>query len=266
MKLVQLLTIIDATALEHLSTAQLTELQNALRELGFPISTVDGLFGPNTQGAWAAYKASISASEPDLIGPNSIQSLQQSLDAPHAQLELSGLVWVDRFPKSTSLDDLQPPFRSGATRMVGSLRAGGVNVDITTTLRPPQRAYLMHYSKAIHEGLSPADVPSRFDVPIQWVHSTNADSVAAATAMFNAYGILGPVALNSNHIAGHAIDMFIRFSGSPSVRDGSGSSVTLTGDSSNADNPSVVRFGRTFGVIRGSGIANDPEHWSINGT
>jgi hypothetical protein len=265
MKLVQLLTVTDATALEHLSKPQLTELQSALRELGFPIDAVDGLFGPNTQAAWAAYKATISSSEPDLIGPASIQSLQRSLDAPHPELELSGLVWVDRFPRSTLLDDLRPSFRSGATRMVGSLRAGGADVEITSTLRPAQRAYLMHFSKAIHEGMSPAAVPKRFDVPIQWVHPKKSDSVAAATAMFNAYGIRGPVALNSNHIVGHAIDMFITFSGSPTIRDGSGKAVRLTGPN-DPDNASVVRLGRTFGVIRGSGISGDPEHWSINGT
>ncbi len=82
MQLVQLASITDATQLQSLSNAQATELQTALQQLGFLSGGIDGIVGPQTLAAWGAYKSSIGASDPGAIGPSSVQSLQQSLDAP----------------------------------------------------------------------------------------------------------------------------------------------------------------------------------------
>jgi hypothetical protein len=47
------------------------------------------------------------------------------------------------------VDDLQEPFRSKTTAFLGALADAGARVTIAATLRPPQRAYLMHYSSLI---------------------------------------------------------------------------------------------------------------------
>ncbi len=263
MKLIQLLTIRAAAPLDSLSSGQVTELQTALTQLGYDVKGIDGIIGPNTRAAWALFKQHVGEDEPGSIGPGSVQLLQQKLDVGRIP---SGPVWVNRFPNSTSLDDLQPPFRTSATNFLTSLRAAGVNVQVNSTLRPPQRAYLMHYAKAIADGdINASAVPSRPDVAIQWVHSTNAETVAAAQGMVDVYGIMGPVALDSMHIEGHAIDMFITWSGAPIVRDGKGNDVPLVGGP-DPNNSSLIDVGNSHGVIRGIGIAGDPEHWSINGT
>ena len=81
MKLAQLTAIAGATPLERLSKPQLTELQTALQSLGYPMSAVDGILGPQTRAAWAQFKSHIASGDPDSIGPGSVQSLQQRLDA-----------------------------------------------------------------------------------------------------------------------------------------------------------------------------------------
>jgi lysozyme len=81
MKLVQLPTITGPTPLERLSKPQLTELQKALEALGYEVSGADGVLGPSTRSAWAAFKADISQGEPDTIGPGSVSALQKQLDA-----------------------------------------------------------------------------------------------------------------------------------------------------------------------------------------
>jgi peptidoglycan hydrolase-like protein with peptidoglycan-binding domain len=263
MKLVQLLTITAPTALTGLSTPQVTELQQALDETGFDVQGVDGVLGPNTESAWAAFKTATNEDQPAVIGPGSIQVLQERLAAG---LVPSGPVWVQRFPNSTSVDDLRAPFKTSVVNFLAALRAVDAGIQINSTLRPPQRAYLMHFAKAIAEGdIQASGAPRRPDVPIQWVHATNAASVNAAQTMVDAYGILGPVALNSQHIAGHAIDMFISWSGTPAVQDANGGQVMLAG-TPGPNNRALVQVGASYGVIRGSNIPNDPEHWSIDGS
>jgi lysozyme len=81
MKLSQLPAITAATPLERLSKAQLTELQTALTALGYAVNGIDGTLGPGTRGAWAQFKSDIAQTDPDSIGPGSVQTLQQKLDA-----------------------------------------------------------------------------------------------------------------------------------------------------------------------------------------
>ena len=207
MKLIQLLSVVEPTPIVNLSSGQTTELQTALLQLGYNIAEVDGIVGTNTKAAWVAFKQDVGQGDPDLIGAGSIETLQQRLNVG---LLPSGPAWVARFPNSTSVDDLQPPFKQHIIDFLNALRSAGVVVTVTSTLRPAQRAYLMHYAQQIAQRYLPAtEVPRRPDVPIQWVHPTNAMSVAAAQAMVEQYGIQGPVALNSRHIDGHAIDMFL---------------------------------------------------------
>jgi hypothetical protein len=85
MKLVQLISITAPTPIDTLTEAQLKELQTALSRLGYPVgegndSGIDGLIGPRTRTAWAEFKTDVFQGNPDLIGPGSIQALQEKLD------------------------------------------------------------------------------------------------------------------------------------------------------------------------------------------
>jgi peptidoglycan hydrolase-like protein with peptidoglycan-binding domain len=261
-KLAQLLSVVQATPIVNLSSGQATELQTALRQLGYDIAEIDGIVEANTEAAWSAFKQDVGQGDPELIGPSSVAELQSRLNTG---LLPSGPAWVARFPSSKSVDDLQPPFKQGVIAFLNAVRDASVVVNVTATLRPAQRAYLMHWAQQIAEGqCAAASVPRRPDVPIQWVHATNPASVAAAAAMVDAYGIQGPVALDSRHIAGHAIDMFLDWSGTPTVTDGEGNQKTLAG-APGAYNADVIAIGATYGVTRGVNIPSDPEHWSIDG-
>jgi peptidoglycan hydrolase-like protein with peptidoglycan-binding domain len=262
MKLVQLLSVIQPTPIVDLSSGQATELQTALQQLGYDIAEIDGIVGANTKAAWAAFKQDTGEEDPNVIGPGSIEALQSRLSVG---LLPSGPAWVKRFPSSDSVDDLSQPFKNGVIAFLNALRSANVVVTVTATLRPVQRAYLMHWAQQIALGnISAANVPRRPDVQIQWVHTTNAGSVAAAHSMVDAYGIQGPVALDSRHIDGLAIDMFLSWSGTPTVADAQGNRKTLKG-AAGAFNTDVVAVGKTYGVVRGLNIPNDPEHWSIDG-
>jgi predicted chitinase len=79
MQLVQLSTITSATSVSGLPEPQLRELQTALSALGYPVGTVDGMWGPRTRNAWGEFKAETGTGQPDMIGPASVQQLQARL-------------------------------------------------------------------------------------------------------------------------------------------------------------------------------------------
>jgi hypothetical protein len=60
--------------------------------------------------------------------------------------QLSGPSWARKFPESSSISDLSKPFRNDVTRFVGAMQRAGIAERTLDTLRPPERAYLMHYS------------------------------------------------------------------------------------------------------------------------
>jgi hypothetical protein len=85
--------------------------------------------------------------------------------------QLSGPIWVQRFPTSDSVSDLAPAFATAVGNFIGSLRAGGAGISIAATLRPPERAYLMHYAGRVgRDSLDAEDVPAMAGVDIDWVH------------------------------------------------------------------------------------------------
>jgi len=103
--------------------------------------------------------------------------------------EPSGLPWCARFPGSKSVSDLAEPFRSSVQRFLGALHAGTppATVAINATVRPPERAYLMHYAWLIAHGqIAPNAVPPMRGVDIVWNH---ASAVPAADAMVHGYGM-----------------------------------------------------------------------------
>lgn len=148
--------------------------------------------------------------------------------------ELSGPAWVDRFPTSKSVDDLLDPFRAHVNNFIAAMTKSKVTVSIAATLRPPQRAYLMHYAWSIAKGLDPTGVPQMAGVNIDWVHRTGAGQVdlnssrVAAQQMIDAYDIVSAPALDSNHTRGLAIDMTISWGGDLSIINGKEQNVVIS--------------------------------------
>lgn len=183
--------------------------------------------------------------------------------------EPSGATWASRFPTSTSTADLIPAFRASVDAFVQALRNAGANVRINATLRPPERAYLMHWSWRIaRESLDPRQVPSMNGVDVEWAHNNLQGgyderlSRTAAEDMVNAYDIQYRPSLTSRHTEGRAVDMTITWTGNLSVVDANGAVRNIETTPRNGNNSDLWRAGRSFGVIK---LPGDPPHWSEDG-
>lgn len=182
---------------------------------------------------------------------------------------LSGPAWVPKFPTSTSTDDLVDPFKSNVKKFIGALKKAGASVSISATRRPPQRAYLMHWSFKISSGLDPATVPAKAGVEIEWVHrdsTGNPDGRASKTAadlMVAGYDIAFEPALSSRHIDGKAIDMDISWTAAAlTITDGAARAVTIRTGVKNGGNTDLHKVGASYGVIK---LVADHPHWSNDG-
>jgi hypothetical protein len=185
-------------------------------------------------------------------------------------MPLSGPQWVNQFPASDSTDTLMQPFRGNVNRFIAALNAAGVRPTGLFTFRPPERAYLMHYSYRIaSQGLDPQTVPAMAGVVIDWVHrhpngTVNlAASRFAAQQMVQAYQIAYAPVLLSRHEQGRAIDMTISWTGILTIVNGSGTTVTInTMPRNGAGNALLHQVGATYGVIK---LLVDDPHWSDDG-
>lgn len=176
--------------------------------------------------------------------------------------ELSGPQWVARFPTSHSIFDLKPPFQARMAAFFNALTAAGATIKISATVRPAERAYLMHWSfKIANKGQDPQTVPPMAGVNINWWHGDPNSSRDAARQMVSGYGIVHAPALNSLHTQGLAIDMTIGWTGTLSIKDAQGQ-VRAIGAPNNGSNPALHQVGKTYGVIK---LVSDPPHWSVNG-
>jgi len=161
--------------------------------------------------------------------------------------EPSGVVWVERFPTSRLTDALAEGFRQNCEAFLSALDDAGADVTINATLRPPERAYLMHWSFLISTGeVEPSDVPPHDGVAIEWVHRTPngfpdlAASRAAAAAMVEGYDIAHRPSLASLHIFGKAISSLPR----------------------SGLNHELWAVGATYDVLK---LPSDAPHWSNSG-
>jgi hypothetical protein len=184
-------------------------------------------------------------------------------------MPLSGPVWVSRFPNSRHPDSLVEPFRANAKRFLAALSDAGASVTIADTLRPPERAYLMHFAFAIaRESVDPATVPPKDGVDIQWVHpasrgvSSAKASKNAAEKMVLGYGIVHRPALGSRHTEGRAIDMTIAWVGDLVIAKADGTHITVTSAPRSGSNSSLQQVGASYHVIK---LVSDPPHWSVDG-
>ena len=198
-----------------------------------------------------------------------------SATPPPPPVEPSGRAWIARFPTSASVADCAQPFRANLTAFIAALGAAGASVNIAATLRPPQRAYLMHWCWSIvKQNTDPRTIPPLDGVTIAWAHlddQGNFDpiaSVAAAEDMVEAYGMQGlnvAPALKSNHISGTAVDMAISWDGSLTIKQRDGTGVQIASLPRTGMNPDLKTVGASYGVIKFVGGASDMPHWSADG-
>lgn len=178
-------------------------------------------------------------------------------------LQPSGPQWVRRYPTSRSIADLTPAFGAAVSRFIDAIQHAGGSVVISATLRPPQRAYLMHYAWLIaRDGLDPSAVPPMEGVNIDWAHldqncvPDRAAAIQAAREMVADYVIVFEPSLTSLHTQGRAIDMTIRGIIGKTIMDANGRPVVVHSMSV------LYSVGRSYGVIK---LIRDPPHWSDNG-
>jgi len=185
--------------------------------------------------------------------------------------ELSGKVWTSRFLGSILTADLTADFRICVDGFIAAIKAGGGHHDISSTYRPPKRAYLMHWAHEIYRnGFDPEEVPSMKGVEIEWSHATLEDSVAAARSMVNSFQIAKLAAntapaLDSLHTIREAIDMRIWGEGDLVIGDFDGTEVTIDTEPRTGMNRQLKAVGKTYGVIKFKGGAADKPHWSTTG-
>lgn len=185
--------------------------------------------------------------------------------------EPSGPSWVRQFPGSASPEDCLEPFRSNLKAFLAALTDAGAQVDIAATYRPPERAYLMHWSWRIARNLvDPRAVPAMSGVDIDWVHRTDSGdadipkSRSVASQMVSLYGIVAQPALASRHTERRAVDMDISWTGSLPIRNADGTASQIATEPRSGMNEDLIGVGQSYGVIKAQ-FAGDPPHWSEDG-
>lgn len=191
---------------------------------------------------------------------------------PETEKELSGPQWVMRYPGSKSLEDLADPFRAAAKAFVSALTEAGCSVVVSSTWRPLERAWLMHFSAAIARNvLLSENVPPNSAINIEWMHRSGGQidhpkSRSAALQMMQAYEIdpTSPLpALQSRHTERNAIDMSISWAGTLTIRVADGTVRQIPVPPRNGLNPLLRQVGAGYGVIKAQ--FNDDPHWSNDG-
>lgn len=243
--------------------------------LGRPTLIVDGDCGTETIKMIEAYQRLVLGNaRPDGridVGGQTWRALSRgaAVTPPPAAGDprLSGAAWWHanqaKFPNSNKLADLTPPFREKALAFATALQAAGASVSVSSTLRHPLRAYLMHWCWKISKRMvDPGAVPAKAGVDIIWDHGNLAASRRAAEEMRSLFGMRFIASLNSNHIRGEAVDMTIGWSGTLRIRDAAGNSQNIGAPRSGANNSALHSVGRSYGVKK---LVGDDPHWSLRG-
>lgn len=185
----------------------------------------------------------------------------------------SGSYWVTwanaHANASDSVDDLVEPFKANAKAFIKALEDAGATVTIGETKRSDKRAYLFHWCWLIGLGKAKAsDAPAMTGVEIEWDHGDEEKSKKGAKEMIDGFGLAVPPnsteapALNSNHIAGKAIDMDITWKDTIKIKkkDGTEESVEFMDDVNK--NTKLHSVGESYGVKK---LKTDAPHWSVDG-
>jgi hypothetical protein len=214
----------------------------------------------------------------------SIQSAAVTFTLLCTDRQLSGAAWNARWPGGDSaIGHLNAEFGPRVTAFMSAMNKAGITVRPMSTLRSPQRSYLMHFSYLVAKGqIAASDVPAYVPIAgekkpkICWAHRTTTGaldkkgSVASAKELLSALGVdasLGtPPALRSRHNTGDAIDMQIRWTATTvKVKTAAGKTVTIGSTPKDGTSPQLIAVGATYGVHHFAPVAVDRNHWSSDG-
>lgn len=181
----------------------------------------------------------------------------------------SGVFWVTQFPGSVLVSDLEDSFRPKVNAFIAAAHQAGAATTVVATYRPPERAYLMHWSwRIVKQNFDAHIVPAKAGVDIDWWHDTQEASVAAATGMVNGFAIAGlntPPALQSRHTEHKAIDLAITWAGDLTINKHDNTAATISSTPRNSSNAALIIVGASYGVIHLTNAAADINHWSTDG-
>jgi hypothetical protein len=234
------------------------------------------------KGAFKAY--AITATPATLTGTctSAGAALRFTLLACAPGTQPSGPAWVAKFPGSKAVSALAPAFRTDVSRFLAAMKSAKIRAQAIATLRPPQRAYLMHWSWLIAKGkVKPGSVPAfapagnQAPVNVCWIHpkSGRVDetaSVEAARRLVAAYGIdptltVAPAA-SSRHTQGLAIDLATTWTARKvTIKAGNGHLIKIGSSPRTSLNPLLIKVGKTYGVIHYLDPPADASHWSSDG-
>ena len=180
------------------------------------------------------------------------------------------VTWANTHAKNSSaIGDLAEPFRTNVKAFIKALEDAGAKVDVSTTRRSDKRAYLFHWCWRIGLGKVKASAATAMaGVDIEWDHGDEDRSRKGANEMIDGFGLAVPPnsinapALNSNHIAGLAIDIDITWTGTIKIKARDGSEVSVNFMADVDKNVKLHTVGASYGVKK---LATDAPHWSHDG-
>jgi hypothetical protein len=195
--------------------------------------------------------------------------------------QLSGAAWADRWPGGDHrIDHLNSAFQPRVESFVSAMSAAGITVQPLSTLRSPQRSYLMHFAYLVGRGVTapeavPAYVPTAAEKgpKVCWLHRNptghmnRTGSRVAARGLLRALGVdpslRTPPALHSRHNTGDAIDMRTTWSAATiKIRTATGRIVKISSGPHDGTNPDLIAVGASYGVNHFSPVRSDRNHWS----
>jgi len=183
----------------------------------------------------------------------------------------SGASWVDRYPPSKRLQDLDSNFGSDVREFIAVLEKGGATVEILATQIPPERAYLIHWAWRItQEGFDPRHVPYMDSVDVRWWHGDLGTSREAAWSMVHGYRIEEldePPPLVSPYTEGQVVAMRIRWRDALRLYPDSPQEQIITSNPQDGTNLDVMTLAEIHGLEHLLTVPDSDEvHWAMPGS
>ncbi len=183
----------------------------------------------------------------------------------------SGASWVDRFPVSEDVNDLDSGFMNDLRAFRSVLEKGGAEVEILATKVPPERAYLMHWAWRIaKEGFNPRQVPYLDGVDVRWWHGDMKSSQDAAWSMVLGYEIDDldtPPPQVSPYTEGQVIAMRIRWTGALTLYRDEPEEQVIDKGPNDATNPVILALAELHGLEHLLTVPDSDEvHWAMAGS
>ena len=186
------------------------------------------------------------------------------------------MTWANTNAKNSKLvSKLDSNFKKKYDAFSKALSDAGATITVKSTRRHKNRAYLFHWCWKISLGklgsTKISNIPRQAGVDIEWDHGDDKKSKAGAKEMRVKFGLATPTSpkpskvapsLTSNHIAGKAIDIEIKWKGKIKVKNKSGKEIEITYMKDVTKNKKLHAIGKSYGVKK---HLTDAPHWSHTG-